>query len=200
MSDLLPVDLLSDAHAGSATALGELVDGYRSYLLSVANHELPVALRAKVSASDIVQETVLHACRDFPHFVGQTRNELAGWLRQILRNNLIDAHRAYQASLKRQVARESPLDRASSDHHGPPPLVSRESSPSTCASAHEQAGRLEQALARLSDPHRTVVLLRSRDGLSFPAIAQHLGRSPEASRKLWVTAIEHLQRALEHSA
>ena len=178
MVDQRDQSLIVEARQGSAAALGQLVESYRSYLLSLANRELPTVLRAKVSASDIVQDTVLHACREFPQFSGRTGGELAAWLRQILRNNLIDARRLYQGSQKRQVSREAQHWPADSSQDAVWPVASsRENSPSTYAVSHEETQRLERALRRLSDSHRTVVLLRNRDGLSFPAIAQHMGRS-----------------------
>ena len=73
---------LPAAQAGSKEALGQLLDSCRGYLLLIANQELGPDLQAKGGASDLVQETLLDACRDFAHFQGNTEQELFGWLRR----------------------------------------------------------------------------------------------------------------------
>ena len=76
-----PDDLIAQARAGSAEALGQLLVTYQRYLLLVAERELDPDLRAKGSASDLVQETFLEAQRDFARFQGSSRDELRAWLR-----------------------------------------------------------------------------------------------------------------------
>jgi RNA polymerase sigma-70 factor (ECF subfamily) len=197
MREELPQVPRCDRDEFSAADVSRLLEDYRSYLLSIANHDLPATLRPKISASDIVQNTVVNAWQGFPRFAGRSRRELAGWLRQILRHSLIDARRTFQVSRKRQIEREVRLDRLPLRARVSGDLVSRENSPSTCASSRELTRRVEEALGHLNDSRRTVVLLHNRDGLSFPDIALRIGRSAEAARKLWVGAIEQLQRVLE---
>ncbi len=52
---------IAAARAGSAPALGALLDAFRNYLMLIANAELDSELRKKFGASDLVQETCLHA-------------------------------------------------------------------------------------------------------------------------------------------
>ena len=79
----------------------------------------PAGLHGKVAASDLVQETLLEAGRDFAHFGGHTRHELLGWLRRILLNNLADANRRYLYAEKREAGREVSFHRLQTDS-GPP--------------------------------------------------------------------------------
>ena len=67
---------LADARAGSREALGRALDACRGYLLLVAQGELAPDLRAKGGASDLVQETLLEAYRDFALFHGGSEGEL----------------------------------------------------------------------------------------------------------------------------
>jgi RNA polymerase sigma-70 factor (ECF subfamily) len=196
--------LMKEARNGSVAAMGELLETHRRYLLAVANRELPRELWAKVSPSDIVQNSMLEACQGFPAFAGRTREELAGWLRRILLHNLGDVRRSYQTGKKRQLARERQIaqevaaeDRPLADR---PQVRSRERSPSSYAASHEEAVVLDRALRRLAVHDRTVILLRNREGLSFPAIGQYMGRSDEAVRKLWASAVERLREKLDQGA
>src|SRR5262249_53246670 len=96
---------------------------------------------------------------------------------------------------KRQLGREVPLGQAGAGGHEPS-LEAPTLSPSQAAMRRERAERLEQALRRLPDPYRQVIVLRHREGRSFEEIGLVLDRSPEAARKLWVRALAQLQQEL----
>jgi RNA polymerase sigma-70 factor (ECF subfamily) len=68
--------------------------------------------------------------------------------------------------------------------------------PSDVAVQHEQAAAVERALARLPDEYRTVLQLRYAEGLPFEEVAQRLGRSVNAVRKLWARALERFQEEM----
>lgn len=187
-------ELLGDARGGSREALGELLDGCRQYLLLMADQLLAPQLRAKIGASDVVQETLHDAQRDFGRFQGVGEDELLAWLRHILVNNLADFGRRYRAA-KRQVEREVSFQGTVFEE---PETVERDS-PQAVAISQEQHQALMRALERLPGPARDVIQWRNYDRCSFEEIGQRLGRSAEAARKVWVRALEQLQRCLEPS-
>jgi RNA polymerase sigma-70 factor (ECF subfamily) len=55
---------------------------------------------------------------------------------------------------------------------------------------------VERALARLPDDYREVFLLPYRGELPFEEVAQRLGRSVNAARKLWARALERFQEEM----
>jgi RNA polymerase sigma-70 factor (ECF subfamily) len=187
---------LTKARGGSVAAQGEFLELCRKYLLLVANRELEDKLRAKGGASDLVQETLLEAHRDFAQFEGTTRAEILAWLRRILLNNLANVDRHYRQTGKRQVNREivladSPLGQLLKG------LVDGGSSPSDSAVAREEDQALQQALASLPEQSRQVIHWRNGERCPFEEIGRRLGRSAEAARKIWARAIERLQELLE---
>jgi RNA polymerase sigma-70 factor, ECF subfamily len=188
--------LLSSAKGGSTDCLGSLLFLYRNYLLSVAQAELGDDLRAKLGASDLLQETFLEAGRDFESFSGTDLRELQSWLRRILLNNLANSVRSYRSSEMRDVSREVNGDSARSD-----PLFSRLKSPvetpSRCLMNEEMLGTVRAAVQRLPEQYQSVVILRNYDRLPFEEIGTRIGRTPEAARKLWCRAIKLLQDELE---
>src|SRR3954451_25008813 len=101
---------LLEARQGSGEALGQLLESFRAYLLLIAQRELDPDLRAKGGASDLVQQTFLEAQRDFGDFRGAGGAEVAGWLRQILLNNLASFSRCFRETAKRRLASEVTLD------------------------------------------------------------------------------------------
>lgn len=185
---------LEAARAGSREALGEALEACRAYLLVVAERELDPALRAKGGASDLVQQTFLEAQRDFDRFHGSTAEQLRAWLRQVLRNNLASFARQYRETQKRQAGREVALPHSTPS--GPGGLATDTPTPSRHAIAGEDAAALQAALDRLPDDYRQVIALRYDEDRPFDEIAQIMQRSPNAVRKLWARAVEHLQREL----
>jgi RNA polymerase sigma-70 factor (ECF subfamily) len=189
---------LAGVQTGSTPISGELVRTCREYLLLVADRNLDRDLQRKLGPSDLVQETFLHAQKNFDQFRGQSEEELLSWLKQILLNHLIDESRKYRQTAKRQLSRERPL----ADSQGMAPLrapSAGERSPRAEAILHEEIRMLSKALEQLPDDHQEVLMLRNWDRLSFKEIGERMGRSHEATRKLWTRAIERLQRELEAS-
>jgi RNA polymerase sigma-70 factor, ECF subfamily len=186
---------MARARGGCGEALGRLLESCHGYLLMVARQEFDADLLAKGGPSDVVQETFLDAHRDFGRFQGGSEAELLAWLRCLLRHNMANFTRRYRDTDKRQVQREVPLDGGTAAGGAGP--AADAATPSGLAMEGERARALEQALGRLPEDYRQVILLRHREGRSFPEIAELMGRSPNAVHKLWVRAVERLQQELD---
>jgi RNA polymerase sigma-70 factor (ECF subfamily) len=193
-----PEQLLGAARAGDVVALGRLLELYRSYLATLARLQIGRRLQGKVDASDLVQETFLEAHRDFAQFRGAHEAELVGWLRQMLARNLANQVQRYYGTQRRDLRLEQQMalevDQSSQVlDHG---LVAACSSPSGQAVRREQAVLLADALDGLPEDYREVLVLRHLEGFSFPQVAQRMGRSVEAVKKLWARALDRLRRSL----
>jgi RNA polymerase sigma-70 factor (ECF subfamily) len=192
--------LLARALAADRAAQGELLTLYRNYLLVLARTQLDRFLRVRCDASDLVQETLLDALRDFPRFAGNSERELIAWLRRILSRNLADQvkhHKAQVRTLERQESLEGLLDRSCAAVQDA--LAKGISSPSARASQREQAVLLADALARLPDDYREVIVLRNFQALRFEQIAARMGRSAGAVRMLWARSLERLHQEMERA-
>lgn len=153
-------------------------------------------LQAKAGPSDIVQDTLLEAHRDFARFHGSGQEELVAWLRHILLNNLRDFRKKFLQSEKRQVAREVPLDEADCVWRLYRIASSPQLSSSELLMKAEDQQAVERALGGLPKHYREVIELRHGQQLSFEEISQRMGRSRQAVRKLWCRAIRELSRRL----
>jgi len=182
------------ARTGSFSALGQILDHYRNYLLRIANDELGSELLGKLGPSDIVQETFLDAARAFPRFEGETETELRGWLRQILINKVHDVEKRFLNCQKRDVTREFSLEEVKRGSTIAWDLPAAE--PSNCIVSTEEHDLVRAAVSRLSDDHRRVIEMRHFEHQTFEFIAEALGRSTQAVRKLWGRAVEKLSREL----
>jgi RNA polymerase sigma-70 factor (ECF subfamily) len=75
-------------------------------------------------------------------------------------------------------------------------LVAAQSTPSQQASRREQAVLLADALGRLPQDYREVIILRHLEGLTFPEVARRLGRTVDSVEKLWARGLARLRRSL----
>jgi RNA polymerase sigma-70 factor, ECF subfamily len=181
---------IREAKAGSSEALGALISACRNYLLAIANRKLSGTLKAKVGNSDLVQETAVDVVRDFDHFEGERRDELLAWLRQILLHNAANVDRRFRVTSKRQISREISLTDVMdvACHQHDPRLAS-----SGIVSSLEVQARVEQAISRLPNNMKNVILMRNRENFTFAEIGARLGCSSDAARNRWARAIERLQ-------
>jgi RNA polymerase sigma-70 factor (ECF subfamily) len=190
-----PETLLRLARNGDGPALGTLLELYRAYLLLLARLQVGRRIQGKVDPADLVQETFLAAHRAFGRFAGRSEAELVGWLRQILAATFVNVLRRYLGTQARDVRLErdlaAELDCSSRVLDGA--LLARGSSPSQRAAAREQAVLLADALERLPDDYREVIILRHLEGLPFAEVARRMDRSTDGVKKLWPRALAGLR-------
>jgi len=198
--------LLALAKTGQAESLNELLQIYGKYLRVVADIRLHDRLRARCSPSDVVQDTLLDAFRDFAQFRGRTQAEFLGWLRQILVHNVLRLTERHVAAEKRAVRREVSLDALQAGHGRIASrrsaslgemLADRAASPSSIVGRRELASVVVDQLDNLPPDYREVLVLRHLQGLSFTEVGARMQRSPGAVRILWLRAVDHMHRMLE---
>lgn len=192
------LQLIEAARAGETEQLGQLLQFYFNYLTVLASTQLDNRLKKRVSPSDLVQETMLAAHRDFGAFRGQSPQELVGWLRQILINVLHGAIARHVKAGKRDIRREISIDQVEvnvdrSAANLAAILSARVESPSSPMHAEERATELADHLAELRPDYREVIVLRNLRGLSFDEIGAEMGRTSGAVRMLWLRAIDRFK-------
>ncbi len=192
------LELIGAARRGEKEQLGQLLQFYFNYLTVLASTQLDNRLRRRLNPSDLVQETMLAAHRDFVAFRGTTPQEFVAWLRQILINVLHGAIARHVKAGKRDIRREisideigQGLDRSAANLASL--LPSPVSNPSGKVHAQERAAELADHLALLRPDYREVIVLRNLQGLSFEEIATQMERSAGAVRMLWLRAIDRFK-------
>jgi RNA polymerase sigma-70 factor (ECF subfamily) len=153
---------------------------------------------ARVSPSDVVQETMLAAHRAFGDFRGESSAEFSAWLRKIMSHKLlsmIDRHLNLKRDVRREVSMNVAHDNADSSnaHTLESLLTAADPSPSTIVSRSEDNQRLAELLLLLPEHYRLVITLRNQQGLRFEEISRQLDRTPLAARLLWLRAIQRLR-------
>lgn len=195
-------ELLARARDGDPRERDRLFEACRSYLAVLARAQVESWLRAKVDASDIVQQTLLEAHRDFDRFTGETTGQWLAWLRRMLAHNAADFVRHYRGAEKRQARREVSL--------APPPDATRswaawepsadDPSPSQQAIAHDEELALAAAIASLPADYAEVIMLRNLQRMPFDEVAARMHRSRPAAQMLWMRAMKQLEARLQADA
>ena len=188
-------ELLDQVRGGDRQALDRLLTEHRAYLRGVVALRLDARLKSRVDASDVVQEAQLEAVRRVDDYLAQPALPFRLWLRQIACDRLIMAQRQHVGAERRAVSRESPLPDESSAGLGALALAGGPT-PSQIMSRDELAARVRQALARLDDDDRDVLLMRNFEGLSNQEVAQVLDIEPAAASKRYGRALLRLRTAL----
>ena len=154
-------------------------------------------MRAKVDASDLVQQTLLEAHRGFQDFQGATEGEWLGWLRQILAHNTHDFIRKYRAG-KRDVKKEIRIEQQSPNASAAQmiDLSAQLQSPSQVLMGHEREFELANAIANLPEDYQEVIQLRNLQRLPFDEVATRMNRTRGAVQMLWMRALKKLQEVL----
>lgn len=184
--------LIRRARTGSDSALGQLLGGYREYLLRIAGERIDSGVRPKMAASDVVQGSLLVAIREFQQFRGNTEREFRTWLVRILTSRLVDGLRRFTQTEKRRTDRElvhvdSILNRTAAS----------EETPSQKMSLQEDATKLLAVIDTLPPDQRRVVHGRYLDGLTFAQIGDRLSIPVTTCRRHWLDAIQTISRIMK---
>lgn len=164
----------------------------REYLRMLARVGLDPRLRAKLDESDVVQQTLLEAHRDWDRFRGGGEGERYAWLRQILARNLSNLLRDFTRE-KRDVSREA-VD--SSANRLANWLAVDQTPPAAAIQREEETARIATALAALPEQQREAVILRYRHDWSVLAIAGQLRTTSDAVTGLLYRGLKALREHL----
>jgi RNA polymerase sigma-70 factor (ECF subfamily) len=179
--------LAAAAQGGDEEALRALLERHRGPLQAVLLRRIPPALRRKISVADVLQEVYAGAWTSLSGFQDRGLGSFRAWLlkitefkaKNVIRNLLRD---------RRDVRREAQVETAAvREHHG-----AREASPSSVAIAKELERRLAALVSSLKPDYRQVLALVLVEGLSMAEAGERMGRSANATQKLYQRAKDHL--------
>lgn len=176
----------------------ESIERFRPYLSILAQTRFQSKLQSKLDASDIVQQTLLHAYQAFGQFRGKTEAELAAWLRQILANIISRSIRDLGRG-KRNIQRERSIDaelEQSSMQLGKLLADRDQGTPSQIVMQDERAAKLAAALMELPEDQRQAILGKYWHGLASAEIGAQLQRSPEAVAGLLYRGLKRLRQII----
>ena len=199
--DELPLDetetqrLLQQVRGGDRLAFEQLFTRHRPFLRQIIELRLDPRLRSRVDPSDVVQETQLEAFRRLDDYLQRQPMPFRLWLRKTACERLLMAQRQHVGAARRAVGREVTLPDASSLQLAQQ-LLAGGSTPSQRLNREELAGQVRQAVTRLSETDREVLLMRNLEMLSNQEVALELQIDPAAASQRYGRALLRLRKLL----
>lgn len=150
---------------------------------------------AKESASDLVQSACREVLQDLGGRSFPSDGLLRHWLYLAAERKILDRARFHRRA-RRDAALEAP---AAYDEQAHAILECHRgaASPSEAASAHEELARMEEAMLRLPEESREIIMLSRIVGLTNAEIAEKLGKTEGAVRTTISRALARLAVMLE---
>ena len=186
------MNCLDQVQGGQTAAFDRLFALHRDYLKGVVQVHLDP--NSRFDASDVVQETHLHAHQQFEQYLQQRPMPFKLWLRKTAQQRLANLLRLHSAE-KRDVARQRPLP----DHSSvmiAQRLIGDLHSPSEMVAKQQTTRQITRAVNQLPASDREMLLLRHVEGLSHREIAEILDIEEEAARKRYGRVLKRFQKLL----
>jgi RNA polymerase sigma-70 factor, ECF subfamily len=174
---------IAAAMAGDAAARWRALEACRDYLQLVARRDQWSNLAGPSATSDLIQETIVGAWRNFSQFQGRTPAQLRAWMRAILVHASLNARR------------RAPVAHIESGG-GAADLPGTGTSPSQAADKTAAQAALDASLAALPQRDRMAIHLRLWDRRPFAEIGAELGISEDAARMLFGRALAKLRESM----
>ena len=163
-------DMVAELKAGSDDAFAWLIAQYNQPIYSVVAR----LLTDPADAPDVVQDVFIKVFRNIRSFHGES--SLRTWIYRIALREASNQRRWWFRHKGREVTIERQGD-ADGDEGMlclKDTLVDEQISPFECAASAEIRTRVEAELRKVSEPFRTVVILRDLEGLAYDEIADIL--------------------------
>jgi RNA polymerase sigma-70 factor (ECF subfamily) len=188
--------LIRDASQGDAEAMRRLLDRHRERLRRMISLRLDSRLRARVDASDVVQETLADAAAKFCNYARERPLPLYPWLHRLAVERLAAVHRKHRRAEARSVAREQIGGFTWPDSSARllvERLTATDTTPGHALIRNERRRLLHVALAALAPPDREVLVMRYLEELTFPEIAAILGIGEGAAKMRHLRALKRIR-------
>jgi RNA polymerase sigma-70 factor (ECF subfamily) len=184
-------ELAERAADGDSAAVEELIRLHLPSLRAFVRVRMGAPLRARESASDLVQSVCREILTHRERFKHPTEGAFKHWL-FVTAERKIANRLAYWGAQKRAVLAAQPASALDALFDAYKSVTS----PSAHAAREEEIRRVESAFDQLAPEQREVVVLAHFVGLSRAEIGEQMGKSEEAVRALLFRAMARLSTLL----
>ena len=186
-------DLIERIRKGEQHAFSILVSGYRRRLAVLIYYRLGRDLQSTVEVDDILQETWLRAFRQFHQFTYEGPGSFMRWLSLVAKHVIVDEAR-HNGRQKRHAAGFVGF-RTDTSPDGVDPAHSE--TPSRVLAQEEGLQDLLRKLDALPEDYRDVIVLAKIEGATTQEVADHFGRTREATALLLHRALKRFRQICE---
>ncbi|MGI9444786.1 MAG: sigma-70 family RNA polymerase sigma factor [Rubripirellula sp.] len=193
-------ELTARMRQGSKDALATIFADYRERLRRIIQFRIDYRIAARVSDSDILQDTYIAAAKRLPHFSQQTEMSAFLWLRLLAKQQLVDIHRQHLKAEKRDARKEMGLQpyqaSAQTSMALAVQLVGSITAASEVVARAETIALLEASLNEMDETDREVIALRHFEELTNIETASVLNLQPSAASKRYLRAMSRLSQLM----
>ncbi|MCA9216181.1 MAG: sigma-70 family RNA polymerase sigma factor [Planctomycetales bacterium] len=197
----ITTDLLMQAAAEDAAARDQLFSRHHQRLKRMVRLRLNRRLQGRVDCGDILQEAYLEAAKRLPDYLETRPLPFYLWLRHIVGQKLIDAHRHHLGAKMRDAAQEVALHRGSLPEANSfslaAQLLGQLTSPSQAAVKAETRIQVQDVLNGMSAGDREILALRHFEHLKNVEAAQLLGIDESTASTRYLRALKRLKDELK---
>lgn len=180
--------LLTAARAGDEEALEAIHRRFAPAVLARVRSRLPSDLRRLYDTADIAQSVFAEVLRDLQRFEDRGELRFRHWLYR-------KAESGVWAKLRREFGARGQRRQVLLGDDARASLPARDTTPSAAASVREERARVTRALEQLAPSQRSVIHLRTHEGLAFADIAARLGLpTADAARVRYARALLELRK------
>ncbi|QEG39585.1 RNA polymerase sigma factor [Roseimaritima ulvae] len=201
MADSQDLDpLFEQIRQGDVAALGEYLEQNRGRLTGFLRTITGDHLLTRIDLDDLAQEVCAAAVTALPT-ADLKSGDPFGWIQELARRRVVDAHRFYFKAQRRDAGKERSLQGAfsgdSSSGGGLEALLAASmTSPSAAFSNDVRMARMKQAIDGMSEEQQQVVRMRYVEGLPTKQIAEKLGKTDVSVRVLLSRSLKKLEQQL----
>ncbi len=183
--------------------LGELFERHRSRLLKMIQLRMDPGLKARIGASDVLQEAYLEIAARVGAYLDNPRMPFFLWIRFITAQRLLKLYRfhvgAQKRDTRREVSADAPASPAATSIALVDQLMASGITPSLVMAEGEFRAQLMSALDDMNPLDREVLVLRHFEELTNQETADALGIGKDAASKRYVRALSRLADVLKQA-
>jgi RNA polymerase sigma-70 factor (ECF subfamily) len=195
-----PTELIEQLRGGDRQALAALFDQHRDRFRRMVDLRLDPRLRARLDASDVVQDAFIDVARDLDAYLADPKLPPLLWMRVHVGRRLTTLHRQHLGTRMRDAGLEISIYKGALPEASSAALASmllgRQTSPTQAAQRAERMLRLQEALNSLDAIDREVLALRHFEQLGRVETSMVLGITQEAGAKRYFRAVKRLKDVL----
>lgn len=191
------IDLVLKAKEGDDAALNLLMGRYSQRVLRIVRARLDGKLRARLQSMDVVQEVMLKALKGFENFEIRDEAAFLHWISALVRNeirDLADHHLAAKRNAQKEAQPIMTDDGPRSVLRDIP--VESQWGLSKQLGVLEDVVKMEEAMDKLDEKQREIVIMRQYEGLAFKDIGSSLGMKEDAVRMQFARALNRLAKLM----
>jgi RNA polymerase sigma-70 factor (subfamily 1) len=185
-------ELIRRFREGDEKAFRILCDGCVDTLRARADRWLSKAVKRRLSVADVVQESMISAFEQRADLEDRGPGSFRKWLLGIVDMKARRAIERHVSTEMRTTEREITRSLRSDTRW----YRGNEASPSQDAIGAELEDLTKRAMAKLSEDYREVLILTRTERLTLREVAQRMGRSREAVKKLYGRALREFSETL----